>query len=632
MIFLNSKSLIMKNIFLIFSVLISASAIAQNQKMIIDDCKKSGTSYHSESMRTSCRGIMKMTAIDQDWHPILTHAESENNGPYDILLKQIKAEKLQLKKNGGQISSDAAQDNGGRTLSPTIGVNFIGNNDNGCPPDNTVAVSSDGKIISLVNSNIEYDDVSGTYYGGIDLVSFYNDPYLSTNICDPKIIYDSGADRFIFYAQTCDADPNTSVVIIAFSQTNDPYNGSWYYYEFTGNPMNDDSWFDYPKVAVSTDELFVTGNLFYGNGNYNQSVVYQIDKNQGYDGASITWQYWSGIDGDPFTLLPVSWGHQGNYGPGIYLVSVNSSGSSSIDFYDLTDNQYAANEELDHYSVSTDAYSPGGDASQNGTNEILNIGDSRTQSGFYLDGIVHFVFTSDIGNGWNGINYNRLDVAALTNTSTTFGLVGTYDYCYPSVASFASGSNDKSVVVAFERSGSSIFPETRVVSCDNAGDWSSSVSVKAGDSYISQCYDPNFSSQRWGDYTGISRKHNSNRVWVSGGYGGTSNFWETWIAEVIPDNAVSTETIHQTQSKPVVFPNPVTDLFRTTFYLRESGSISIDICNESGAIIKQLFSGYAWRGENNFSFNAARLSSGNYFLIIKCNQQIVSNEKVSIVR
>ncbi|MBK6820752.1 MAG: hypothetical protein IPG85_14685 [Bacteroidetes bacterium] len=53
-----------------------------------------------------------------------------------------------------------------------------------------------------------------------------------------------------------------------------------------------------------------------------------------------------------------------------------------------------------------------------------------------MNGKLHFTFHSDIGNGWNGINYNRLTVSSLTNQSTTFGLSGSYDYSYPSVASF----------------------------------------------------------------------------------------------------------------------------------------------------------------------------------------------------
>ena len=36
--------------------------------------------------------------------------------------------------------------------------------------------------------------------------------------------------------------------------------------------------------AGSTNEFYVTGNLFFNNGNYNQTVVYQITKSSGYNG------------------------------------------------------------------------------------------------------------------------------------------------------------------------------------------------------------------------------------------------------------------------------------------------------------------------------------------------------------
>src|ERR1035437_4276505 len=445
--------------------------------------------HHSGPMPVIKSGTMSIENIDPQWRAKLQHKISENDGPNQDVLNAIKAEKFNIKKQNLPVNSMAASDDNKEkstaSFGPVLGVNFQGNsNTQGCPQDNTIAISNGGLIASLVNSDIEYYNSSGAYINGMTLVNFYNDNTLSTFICDPKVIYDPQADRFIFYSQTCDGSSATSRVIISFSNTNDP-SGLWTYYELTGNPMNDGSWFDYPKIAVSTDEVFITGNLFYDAGTFNQSVVYQIKKSDGYSQLSLTWQYWSNISGSPFTILPVGNGQSGNYGPpGIHLVNTFSNGGSSFNYYYI-DNNLSNSPTMTYYSIPTTAYSVAGHASQSGTTHILDNGDCRAMNGFYLNGIIHFVFCCDIGSGRNGINYNRFTVLNQTNASYSFGSAGNFDYCYPAVASISSSSTDKSVAIAFVRSSGAIYPETRVVTCDDAGNWSNSVLVKAGDGYIS---------------------------------------------------------------------------------------------------------------------------------------------------
>ena len=591
---------------------------------------------HSNPMPVIKSGIMKFENIDPKWKPTLQHKASENGGPDEDALRTMKVEKMLLKQQNNLIISSSIKDNNYEknlaAVTPVIGTNFQGNNTSGCPQDNTIAISNGGKIASLVNSDVEYYNQNSTFISGQTLVNFYNDNTLSTNICDPKVIYDSQADRFIFYAQTCDGTSSSSVVIVSFSQTNDP-SGLWWYYELTGNPNNDASWFDYPKIAVSTDEVFVTGNLFHDAGGFNESVVYQIDKNVGYAGTSMVghWVYWNGISGSPFTILPVGSGHSGNFGPGIYLVNTFANGASSINLYHINNNQYNT-PTMSFNSVTTTAYSPGTQAAQNGTTHILDNGDCRAMNGFYLNGIIHFVFCCDIGSGWNGINYNRLNVSAQTNTSTTFGSVGNYDYCYPAVGSISTSLTDKSVVIAFTRSSSTIYPETRVVGCDDGSNWSGSVLVKVGDHYVDQCFDSNHSADRWGDYTGIARKYNNNHLWMSGSYGGSSGFWNTWLAEIYPSTTGISELNNTTPKTTHVYPNPISNLFTMDLYATESGSIKASIFDLNGKLVKLLYEGYIWKGENTFSFDKGNLENGNYFLTIENNQKVISHEAINILR
>ncbi|MBK8586879.1 MAG: T9SS type A sorting domain-containing protein [Bacteroidetes bacterium] len=483
-------------------------------------------------------------------------------------------------------------------------------------------------FLSVANNSIEFYNTSGTmtYTNTID--GFFNDPTI-TNVCDPVVIYDSGADKFIFFAQECSGNSSNSNLLICFSQSNDP-NGNWWNYKFNGNPANNNTWFDYPKIAVSTNELYVTGNSFSNSGNFQESLLYQIEKNSGYSGGTVNWQYWNNITSSPFTLLPVSSGQQGNYGPGCYLVSTQSSGSSTIDLYDLTNDMSASNETLNHYSISTTTYSPAADGNQAGTSTQLDNGDCRALSGFYQNGIIHFVFHSDYLNGYNGINYNRLNVATLINTSSTFGLSG-YEYSYPSVASFATNTTDKSVMIGFGRTGSSIYPEIRVVNCDNSMTWGSSTLVKAGSGYADYTTSGG-SAERWGDYTGMCRKHNNldPTVWMNGMFGTTSNDWESWIAEISGTGGTTNIASTTKSDNFKLYPNPIYQEFKTEFELATNSKISIDIFDIQGKLVLTLFNGDAIAGKNQFTFNKSNLEKGTYFINISSNNQILKNETIII--
>lgn len=623
----------MKNIFafITFGLLIGTSnpIFSQHLKPTIKESGKLGSAIKSSQFTITRSGESNTASADLKWLPILSNkcTGRVHQIPDQEKIIAMKKEKTLLKQNQNINQKSVENENSSLSITPVVGTNFLGNTNNGMSPmDNSIAVSANW-IVSVANTTIEFDDLSGnnTYYN--DIPTFFNDPGIS-NVCDPVVIYDSGADRFIFFAQECAGNSSNSYLLIAFSKSNNP-NSGWWTYKLTGNPINNNKWFDYPKLAVSNNELYITGNLFSNNpgGTFDQAILYQIQKNNGYSGASISWQYWSNIPGTPFTLLPVSWGQSGNYGPGCYLVASIPGGGSSVKLYDLTDDMTATNEQLNYYSVPTSAYSPAGDASQQGTSCLLDNGDCRTLSGFYLNGKIHFVFHSDIGSGWNGINYNRLDVSSKTNQRSTFGSVGNSDYSYPTVVSYATNPTDASVMIGFGRSSSSMFPEIRAVNCDNGMNWSNSTLIKGSSNYISYT---SSTKERWGDYTGSSRMHNSTNpsVWINGMFGNSANTWDTWIAEIHDNEVGIKETNNKNTGK--VYPNPIVENFVLEFTLENQTVLNIEITDVTGKIVKTLYEGKAHAGVNTFSFNKANLAAGTYFLTIRDESKLYKNEKIII--
>lgn len=563
------------------------------------------------------------------------HMESRQEKEHDMPgLEALKHEKfLQKQASLPQITE---QDKSTNAVTPVVGSNFEGNwSVNLTPPDNSLAISNGGKIVSANNDGIEYYTTSGSWTYSAYWSDFFNDGSLTATLYDPKVIYDAGSDRF-FLVVLHGSSAATSKVIVSVSKTNDPAAG-WWVYQLTGNPLSNSCWFDYPNLGVSNNEIYVTGNLYDNSDNYNQSIIYQISKSGILSGGTINWQYWynlntSGIGA--FTPVPASHGQGGAYGPGCYFVNTQYSSGNQVRLWDLTDD-LGGSPQLNVYNISTTPYSVAAAANMQGSSETLDNGDCRVKAAFYMGGKIAFVFHSDAGSGWNGINFNVMNVGAQTNSSTLFGASGTYDYCYPSLASFSSSTSDMSSVIVFLRSSSSSYPGIRVVTVDNALGWSSDVNVKAGESVV----DFLSGNERWGDYTGACRRYSgstSPQAWVSGCYGAdipsmsTYDTYKTWIAQITPGGSSGVEIPFSEQSL-TVYPNPVYDFYTLAFQLETTMPIDITLIDENGRLVRTLFSDEMSSGAHTLYFNKGALTPGVYFVKLSTGTTLLQYEKVLIV-
>jgi len=549
-----------------------------------------------------------------DYH--FGHVFHEIKHPEDDSLETWKAQELEKKRRfrPDNEETDANPASKTQTVSPQLGTNFAGNPFDGCyPPDNTVAYSPAGYIVSVTNCNIRYYTTSGTQLYAKSLSAFFNNQYTAF-LYDPVILYDSGVDRFIMVILH-GADPSTSKVLLCVSKSNNPQNG-WYIYELPGDPASGTRWFDYPKLAVSQSDIFISGNLFDSSNNFDESILYQITKTPALSGQPINYGYWTGLTYSPFTLLPVSYGGSGNYGPGIYVVAVSRT-SNAIRLYDITDD-LTGNPQMQAYSISVSKnITIGADAEQANTSILLSVGDTRALSGFYKDGIIHFVHNNGVGGGYNGIMYHRLNVANLTDWSSIYQESG-YDCVYPSVAWFGTSTNDKTVLVNFLRSSASIYPEHRVVVCDNSGTWSSSLLVKNGTTYVDKGRN---GVSRWGDYTGVSRDHANNYVWVSGCYGSNGSYGNnalyTWIAQIRPQGIASVEEKQNQEVAVNLFPNPAIELVSLELTISKPQKVSIQLVDEKGALIQQFIQGDRFHaGTHKVTMNIKVLPKGLYYFTI----------------
>ncbi len=618
----------MRLIILVFILLYSqSSVVAQEVKPKVTAANMQIGGERSEVKTLACSGFVNPQTLDLNLQPKMTYLykEHRHEGPDQEKVEEIKELKSELKSqfiptDRGEVETEAST-----AVVPEVGLNYDGNIfDGSYPADNNIAISPSGIIVSVCNSNIVYakNGVVDFYQSLEALIGESSDWFP----CDPVVLFDPEAGRFIMYMQECGTDLDNEIAIL-FSESADPHDG-WWTYKFAGDPTGNGYFFDYPKIAISGHDLFLTANMFSQNDSEG-AVVLQLDKQAGYDGLNLNYLYYTNLVGHNFTILPVSYGLSSTYGPGIYLVATDNTGGNTISFYDITDD-IDQNPEILHTSISTTSYELAGNALQSGLSKCkLDMNDCRALSGFYLDGIIHFVFHSDYGNGYGGINYNRLNVATKQNTSSLFGYVG-YDYAYPAVASFANSPTDRSVMIGFGRTSNTFSPQIRVVNVDHDMNWSNSTHIYEQDNV--DCFMGEI-VQRWGDYTGCCRNFSSTTpsVYVNGMYGNAQGGWNTRIAEVHSGGPVPIQNAQSDITSVSLYPNPGIDRFNVIFSSPETMPVLVELVDLSGRLIHVLYSGTVRQGENQFGFQPASLADGTYFIRISNDQKIISNEKLVLV-
>lgn len=485
----------------------------------------------------------KTVVAQKKWNVTLSqHGISHGSDVPKNLMDSIKQAGSILMKNQALLLQDATGKEEGlagtaAAVTPQVATGFKGNKyDYWAPPDNSLAVSDDGFIVSVINSSLFFSDENGNIIleeSFDDFLAFLN---LTGVYFDPRVIYDPVQDKFILVVLNGNT-PATSKIVIGFSSASDP-NETWWFYTFSGDPTGAGLWFDYPSIGISTDDLYISGNQFTANNNFSQALIYQLEKGPGFTGGYVNGIHWYGVQDangiNDFTVVPISHGFNTSVGPGIYFISTNGGGGSEAMMY-YTDANANNNPNLHVYSFNVPNYYTPFNGLMKGTSDELKTNDCKTQSGFYADGTIHFVFSNRGDDFHTKINYCRLNTNDLTQNTLVIGQQP-YEYAFPSIAPFTASATDKTVLIGFLRTSGSIYPEFRMAVVDNDLNFSGSFPVKEGESFTN--FDAG-TKERWGDYTGISRRHSATgaEVWISGCYGedndnGASNILSTWIAQI----------------------------------------------------------------------------------------------------
>lgn len=526
---------------------------------------------------------------------------------------------------------------------PVVEREFVSDSFSGIPPDNDFAVSKDNKAVGVLNSNIAVLDATNgnmSYRRSLKFFSLrvglngFND-----NRYDPKIQYDPSADRFIcVMLNGRDAD---NWIVVAFSMSNDP-EGAWAFYKFYGDYKNDTTWFDYPGVVITEDELFLTGNKIGFNQpwetGFSETVIYQINKQDGYDSVqNLNYQIWDGITygGESIrNLFPVRPARQ-LQGPEQYFLSNRNFDvtNDTIFLVKIPDTMGSVNNNLTitqlsspiHYGVPPNGRQPD-------TNYVLSTNDGRILGAYATDDQIQFVSTSvDTNNGASGVFHAVIDNYKTSPAITHANIfsVDTLDFGYPNIQYAGDSSGVDYSIISYNYTGPNTYPGLGVM-MNFKTDYSDMVKVKEGDSSIYRLFSK---EQRWGDYTGAQVDFNyTSMVWINGIYGRADNNYGNWAALIKnPSPYLSVENTQEPGVVPQlskVYPNPAFEMINFQFYIEEAGPVSFYIHNTEGKLVDEVLSQKVKKGNNEIRFNTAHLPEGVYYIkAILESGEAVMNEK-----
>ncbi|MFY0672796.1 MAG: T9SS type A sorting domain-containing protein [Bacteroidia bacterium] len=571
-------------------------------------------------------GEVVLHEIEDDFAPVLRHLEAptpgtESTRAYLELLKDGMPEK----KYG---SSNIANK---RSTPPTPFVlrNFKANPYRGIPNDNSMAISNGGMIISCINSTFHVYDTDGNLLEGKSLNAIGQELEVEFRKYDPRVIYDPNNDRFVM-TYLNGSNPDETVLTIGFSKTNDPTDG-WNLYTLPGNPLDDDSWSDYPMISLTGDELFYTINLLRDREpgedwrqTFKQTVIWQVNLEDGYNGDEIETKLWSDINfgNKPIRNLHPVKGGSDIYGPNMYFLSTRNFDleNDTIFFLEITGTQDDENTKLIvDYLISDVAYGVPPNASQNQTALELQTNDARVLDGFLEGNEIVFALNSiDTSNNFAAIYFGHISSVS-SNPSLKGTIYGndSLEFGYPGLAWVGDDENFEAIL-CMNHSSSTIYPGCGVAYY-NGNSLSNYKYVREGKENINILG----GAERWGDYIGMQPKFDEIGIcWMAGTFGksssGVGTEYGTWVAEIQKYGYNSTPETN-TYNSAAVFPNPVNqNIAFVTFELDQTQYMSYDIYSTNGQLVGHIYNRVKTKkGTNEFSFNTSTLQAGTYLITIK---------------
>jgi hypothetical protein len=497
--------------------------------------------------------------------PIPTGIDETLRRKLDLAKEQkFKNPRVQLRKNLNAPETPKG------ILNPVIEAETDGQylGGEGTPNDNDIAVANDGTFISVRNTRIYvYNDTGGRkqswslQFFPINQNKVDTIPPL-TRYYDPRVSYDPYTDRFICLYMHGVTD-QTSFIVVAFSSPGNPL-APWNVYKIPGRPINDTVWSDYPIISQTKEDLYITVNLL-ANGSsweegFREAVIWQIRKEDGYNGQSLHTNFFNGIKHEGIPLWSICPVKNGPWPDGIdnYFLTVRptaekndtvflqrvtntqKSGKAgfelnvlkSPEMYGFPPSALQPDSTLAHKLRTNDARVLTAIRNGNHIQYMQNSRNFKTEQAHILHGHIYEIESS------NPSIQSRL----FTHPTLEFG--------YPDMAFASLKNGDPSMIATTVYSSLTDTPGFGVFYQNRFGEYSDYIKIKAGSSLISYAGIPP-SEQRWGDYEGIQAKFNEPGVFYAVGSYGRNRQMNPFIARIKIADPMNQQEMQEVRIFPV---------------------------------------------------------------------------------
>ena len=399
-----------------------------------------------------------------------------------------------------------------------------------------------------LNGAIRIQDRAGADLGDATLAGFFSTVTSgSTDVFDPRVLYDPIDDRF-FLSAVGDRKVGRLPIPHCNHPDVDP-TGSWWVWSHDVD-ASDALWADYDTLGMNDKWVGLSVNMFLfpcATNCLDSVNTYAIAKSTLLAGGSISPAVVH-PDGDsimPATIYDTSVGD-------LYLLRSWNGNSNSNGYLKLSRITGAVGSEtlvdVGLPSIAaTWAQVVSGDFAPQLGGPLINIGPDRIQSLVYRNGSLwasQHVFLPTASPTRVAAQWWRISIAG---AAQDFGRIedpsGNWDYAYPSLAVNVNGD----ALMGFARFSSGTYAGAAYAYRDHtdpAGTFRDPADMKAGEAAYSRYDSSDPARNRWGDYSATQVDPvNYTDFWTIQEYAESpANTWGTWWAKVSPTDTTPPET------------------------------------------------------------------------------------------
>ena len=412
-------------------------------------------------------------------------------------------------------------------LPAQLHTEFAGLDDaNWTPPESQIAANAT-RILVAGNSSLAVFDKSGAELLNCRLSDVFGVLTSDAIIFNPKILFDQFSQNWVLVASALGTDERDAWFLLAVSQTEDPL-GDWWLWALDARLdgiVRTPYWADGLGLAVDANSLYLTANMFTGQGQFVYAKLRVLGKKEALTGGLLQgWDFWQlrDADGSPaFGLQPAinlrAAGAQ-------YLLNATRDGQGVMQW--TITQQSRQTPMLTRRFIPTTAFHLAPNAKSSTLGRELDTGDTRLSNVIFRHGLLWTAHTVAAywGQGANVSAIYWLQINPRAGCVTQQGIFGAPGRHYFCPAAMVDGEGN--FLLAFNRASETERPSLRYTGRSEADEQNLlHASELLQRSLVAD-------ATAWSASSGIAMAPDDPDMWIIGQYAATEDDWATWVGAV----------------------------------------------------------------------------------------------------